>query len=454
MSIHSPIQSAQLGLPREASTEESARWFDRAKRVLAGGISSSARSTTTGTLPYPLYMAHGRGSRIWDADGNQFIDYLLSYGSVILGHADPGQTEALHTQLDLGTMFGTCNTLEVELAEQICRMVPCAKLVRYANSGSEAMCGAIRAARGFTGKNKILKFEGHYHGWVDVLAVSNRPTMEQAGPADAPNSVAHSLGMPAGVVNDVIIAPWNDLAVLRQILDAHQREHGDEFAAIVAEPIVANNACIMPAPGYLAALREECDRRKIILIYDEIVTGFRTSPGGAQDLFGVIPDIAVYSKALGGGLPIAAFAGRRDIMEMVAANTIKHGGTYNGNPLCAASALYTLRQLNDPAVRSRIDAAGRPIMEAIARTAHDRGIPALVQGEPSMFQVVFNADGRAPQNYRELQTADTKRYAIFRQNLLERGIHSNSSGLACWFISSAHTPEDTAIAVAAIEESL
>jgi glutamate-1-semialdehyde 2,1-aminomutase len=450
MSIQSPIQSAQLGLPHQASTEESARWFDRAKRVLAGGISSSARSTTTGPLPYPLYIAHGRGSRIWDADGNQFIDYLLSYGSVILGHAHPGQTEALHTQLDLGTMFGTCNTLEVELAEQICRMVPCAKLVRYANSGSEAMSGAIRAARGFTGKSKILKFEGHYHGWVDVLAVSNRPSIEQAGPADAPNSVAHSLGMPAGVVHDVVIAPWNDLTTLRQILDTHK----DQFAAIVAEPIVANNACIMPAPGYLEGLRAECDRRKIILIYDEIVTGFRTSPGGAQDLFGVIPDIAVYSKAIGGGLPIAAFAGRRDIMDMVAANTVKHGGTYNGNPLCAASALYTLRQLNDPAVRSRIDSAGRPIMEAIARTAHDRGIPAVIQGEPSMFQVVFNADGKAPQNYRELQSADTKRYANFRQNLLERGIHSNSSGLACWFISSAHTPDDTALAVAAIEESL
>jgi glutamate-1-semialdehyde 2,1-aminomutase len=230
--------------------------------------------------------------------------------------------------------------------------------------------------------------------------------------------------------------------------------HGAELAAVIAEPIVANNACIMPAPGYLQALREECDRRKIVLIYDEIVTGFRTAPGGAQDLFGVIPDIAVYSKALGGGLPIAAFAGRRDIMEMVAANTVKHGGTYNGNPLCAASALYTLQQLNDPAVRARIDTAGQAIIQAITRIAHDRGIPCIVQGQPSMFQVVFKHDGKAPQNYRELQSADTKRYADFRQNLLERGIHSNSSGLACWFISSAHTPEDTAIAVAAIEESI
>jgi glutamate-1-semialdehyde 2,1-aminomutase len=460
MSIQSATQPAgqslasssprKLGLQGGAPTEKSARWFERAKRVLAGGISSSARSTTTGPLPYPLYFNQGRGSRIWDADGNEFIDYLLSYGSVVLGHADAGLTETLHLQVDFGTMFGTCNTLEVELAEQICKMVPCANLVRYANSGSEAMCGAVRAARGFTGRNKILKFEGHYHGWVDVLAVSNRPSLEQAGPAESPNSIAHSLGMPSGVVSDVVIAPWNDIAVLKQILDRHE----GEFAAVVAEPIVANNACIMPAPGYLQALRQECDRRGIILIFDEIVTGFRTSPGGAQDLFGVLPDIAVFSKALGGGLPLSAFAGRRDIMEMVATNTVKHGGTYNGNPLCAASALYTLRQLNEPAVHARIDSAGRAIMEAITRTAHDRGIPCIVQGQPSMFQVVFNETGKAPMNYRDLQTADTRRYAHFRQNLLERGIHLNSSGLACWFISSAHTPEDTAIAVAAIGESL
>ena len=431
-------------------TDKSSTWFGRAKQALAGGISSSARATTTVDQPHPLYMHRGSGGRVEDVDGNVFVDFLLSYGALILGHANPKLMQAATDQLQRGTMFGTANTAEVELAEAICQMVPCADLVRYANSGSEAICGAVRAARGFTGKNKLLKFEGHYHGWVDVLAVSNRPALADAGPANSPNSVAHSLGIPAGVVSDVIIAPWNDLAVLRQILDHHK----DEFAAIVAEPIVANNACIMPAPGYLAGLREECDRRKIILIYDEIVTGFRTAPGGAQDLFGVLPDIAVYSKALGGGLPLAAFAGRRDIMEMVAANTVKHGGTYNGNPLCAASALYTLQQLNDPTVRGRIDTAGRAVMEAIVRTAHDRGIPAVVQGEPSMFQVIFNADGKAPQNYRQLQSADTKRYASFRQNLLERGIHSNSSGLACFFVSTAHTPDDTALAVAAIEESL
>jgi glutamate-1-semialdehyde 2,1-aminomutase len=222
-------------------------------------------------------MTHGWGSRIWDADENEYVDFLNSYGSTILGHANPGLVQAVSRQLELGTMFGTCNTPEVELAERIQRMVPCAELVRFANSGSEAICGAIRAARGYTGKNKILKFEGHYHGWVDVLAISNRPSAEEWGPLQTPASRPHSPGIPSGVVQDVIICPWNDADILRSILD----RHGSELAAVIAEPIVANNACIMPQPGYLQALRDECTRRGIVLIFDEICTGFRTAPGGA-----------------------------------------------------------------------------------------------------------------------------------------------------------------------------
>src|SRR5882724_2330878 len=253
-----------LGLHRGAMVEESKHWFARAIRVLAGGVSSSARNTTTGSLPHPLYMTRGKGSRIWDADGNEFVDYLMSYGSVILGHVDPELTHILKSQIDAGTMFGTCNQPEVELAEQICRLVPCAELVRYANSGSEAICGAVRAARGFTGRSKILKFEGHYHGWVDVLAVSNRPSVKESGPLEMPTSQPHSRGIPSGVVADVVICPWNRPQILRDILDAHR----DELAAVIAEPIVANNACIMPRPGYLELLRDECSHRGIVLIFD------------------------------------------------------------------------------------------------------------------------------------------------------------------------------------------
>ena len=440
-------QRPALGLHAGAVTDESQRWFERAKAVLAGGVSSSARSTTTGPLDHPLYITHGRGSRIWDADGNQFIDYLLGYGSSILGHTDAELTEAASRQLDLGTLFGTCNTVEVQLAEQIVRMVPCAQLVRFANSGSEAIQGAVRAARGFTGRTKILKFEGHYHGWVDTLAVSNRPSPDQAGPAHAPFSHPHSLGMSPAAVDEVIICPWNNPTALRAILAEH------DFAAVIAEPIVANNACIMPVDGFLQTLRDECTARGVVLIYDEIVTGFRIAPGGAQEVFGVLPDLAVYSKAIGGGLPIAAFAGRRDILNLVAANVVKHGGTYNANPLCATAALHTLRTLAQPAVQDRIRSAGEAVMESIRRSAHDNGVPVIVQGAGSMFQAIFT-DADRLRDYRDLSRADTARYAVFRHSLLQQGIHCNSSGLACWFVSAAHTPDDTMIALTAVERAM
>ena len=428
-------------------------WFNRAKKVLAGGISSSARSTTTGPFPFPLYLTHGHGPYVFDADGHAFIDYLLSYGSCILGHSDAGLNDLLVRQMASGTMFGTCNTVEVELAEQICGMVPSVEQVRFANSGSEAMCGAIRAARGFTGRHKVLKFEGHYHGWVDTLAVSNRPTVMQAGPLEHPMSTPHSQGTPPGVVQDVIICPWNDLPTLRRLLD----EHGKEIAAVVAEPIVANNACIMPQPGYLEALAEACQERQIVLIFDEIVTGFRTVPGGAQELFGVRADLTVFSKALGGGLPISAFGGRRALMNLVGTNSVKHGGTYNGNPLCAAAALYTLRQLAREDVQERMKAAGQELIEAIVRSAHDCRVPCVVQGLGSMFQVIFTAseaDATPLKHYRDLWKADTRRYEAFRHALLVQGIHANSSGSACWFTSAAHGREQTRIAIKAIERAM
>lgn len=443
---HTTTDGVVPGLPEPATTETSRAWFDRAKRSLAGGISSSARLTTTGPHPYPLYIERGAGARIWDVDGNEYIDYLISYGCAVHGHADPALAAALNRVLSTGVMFGTCNVPEVELAELICRMVPCADLVRYANSGSEALQGAIRAARGCTGRSAILKFEGHYHGWVDTLAVSNRPAAAEAGPYEAPTPHPHSPGIPPGVVADVVICPWNDAEVLRAVLDAHR----DEIAAVVCEPIVANNACTMPVPGYLEALRAECDERGIILIFDEICTGFRTGPGGAQTLFGVQPDLAVYSKALGGGLPIAAFAGHRDIMDRVGSNQVKHGGTYNGSPLCATAALVTLTELADPTVPRRIDDAGRRIMEAIRRASRDHQVPCAVQGVGAMFQVVFSADGAPTRQYRDTFALDTRRYEVFRHALLQRGIHINASGLACWFPCSVLTEEDIDRACSAV----
>jgi glutamate-1-semialdehyde 2,1-aminomutase len=439
-----------LGLSDLHDTNQSRQWFSRARQVLAGGISSSARASTTGPLPYPLYIARGEASRVWDVDGHEFIDYLLSYGSAILGHADSGLLAMVQQQLSRGTMFGTCNTVEVELAEQICSMVPGADLVRYANSGSEAISGAIRAARGFTGRNGILKFEGHYHGWVDVLAISNRPTSDDAGPLDHPHSSPHSRGIPRGVSEDVIIAPWNHKALIEQLLI----EHGESLAAVILEPIVANNACIMPEQGMLSWLREQCDKHGILLIYDEIVTGFRLARGGAAEYFGVTPDLNIFSKAIGGGFPISAFAGRRDIMEQVGANTVKHGGTYNGNPLCSAAALHTLRKINEPGTLENIHSHGQACMEAIRRAARDTGVPCVVQGVGSMFQVIFNEDGQPLRHYRDLLKVNAQRYAAFRHSLLMQGVHVNSSGSACWFVSAAHGAEDLELTTRAIGQAM
>jgi glutamate-1-semialdehyde 2,1-aminomutase len=386
---------------------------------------------------------------VWDVDGNEFVDLLLSYGSLPLGHAHAEVVSSVVGQMERGTMYGTCNTSEVELAEQICRMVPCAQLVRYANSGSEAICGAVRAARGYTGRSKVLKFEGHYHGWVDVLAVSNRPTLGDAGPAETPTSVAHSRGIPSGVVEDVVIAPWNDLEAVEAIVNADP----EGFAAVILEPVVANNACTLPAPGFLESLRELCTRRGIVLIFDEIVTGFRLHRGGAQKYFGVVPDIAVFSKALGGGFPLSAFAGSKEVMAPVAENTVKHGGTYNGNPISAAAALATLRTLSEPGELEKMITFGEALMSEVERSARDFGVTCHVQGFGGMFQVLFGTD-RGTCNYRDTLSLDMKRYAGFRDCLLTAGVHANSSGLACIFTSTAHTEADLTVTRAAIRKAM
>ena len=437
------------GVNLETSIEESKKWFERAKKVLSGGVSSSARIPAAGTVQTPLYINKGSGSRVWDIDGNQFVDLLLSYGSLILGHSHPKILNALENQIKLGTMFGTCNTTEVELAEQICKMVPCADKVRYANSGSEAIAGAIRAARGYTGKNKILKFEGHYHGWTDQLAVSNRPSLEEAGDFETPASRPHSKGIPGGVVDDVIICPWNEPEIFKNIL----KKYDGQIAAIIAETLVANNACIMPKVGYLELLKTESEKRGIILIFDEIVTGFRIAPGGVQEVYGIIPDLAVYSKAIGGGMPISAFAGKRDIMEPISKNTVKHGGTYNGNPVCAIVALETLKGVDEKGALTKAYNISNEIMEIIRFEAKQSNINCIVQGLGPMFQVVFT-DRKEITNYRHLFDVDSLKFGLFRDTLLENGIHINSSYSACWFVSTVHTEEDVNIAKKAIHAGM
>ena len=436
-------------------TVHSSRLFQCAKNVLAGGVGSSARAIKTGRIPYPLYITHGKNSHIWDVDGNQFIDYLLSFGSSIMGHSNSEINKAVTESLEKGSMFGLCNVLEVELAEQICKMVPCAQLVRFSNSGSEAVKGALRVARGFTGKELILKFEGHYHGWTDELSISSKPSVETIGIVESPNSVPNSLGVSESSLKDVVVAPWNDFDILTNILDSYEINGNSQFAAIICEPVVANNSCIMPKPNYLEFIREECNKRNIILIFDEVVTGFRLAAGGAQQCFNVIPDLTIFSKALGGGFPISAFCGKHEIMTLVGNNTVKQGGTYNSNPLCTAAALATLRSIEKPETLKHIHESGNMLSEAAKKAAIDFSVPIIVHNAGGIFQIIFT-DREAPiYNYRDvLHSADKNKYEIFVQSLLDQGIYANPNGNACWFTSSAHNQDDIHRTCEAIRTSI
>ena len=305
---------------------------------------------------------------------------------------------------------------------------PAPILFDFANSGSEAICGAIRAARGFTGKSKLLKFEGHYHGWVDVLAVSNRPALADAGPAA---SVRTALPIreefPAASSRTSSSARGTIRPTLRSVLDAHD----GQLAAVIAEPIVANNACIMPVPGLFGTAPRRMHAARIVLIFDEIVTGFRLAAGGAQEFFGVVPDIAVFSKALGGGFPISAFAGIRKVMEPIGANTVKHGGTYNGNSLCAAAALgRVLRHLAQPECARRVRRRGERVIEAIRRAAHDHSVPCCVQGDGTMFQVVFSAGRPTAEQLSRVARRRYARYAQFQPDCFYAGVCTSTPAAA------------------------
>ncbi|HBY63266.1 MAG TPA: aspartate aminotransferase family protein, partial [Solibacterales bacterium] len=309
----------------------------RAKLSLAGGVSSPFRAK----YPVPLYIAEARGSRFRDVDGHEYIDYGLAWGPLILGHAYPPLVEAIRRQAERSHCLGLQHDLEIEVAEAVQRHVPCAERVAFTSSGSEAVQIALRLARAFTGRTLILKFEGHYHGWMDPVLLSYHPGAGDLPARENGAPVLGSHGQAPNVRENVVVAPWNDLAALETILDRYT----GRIAAIITEPVLCNSGCLLPAPGFLAALRSLCDRLGILLLFDEIITGFRMAVGGAQKVYGVTPDLATFGKALGGGLPLSAIAGRAEIMEQIATGRVLYGGTFNGNPLSLAAAACTLAVL-------------------------------------------------------------------------------------------------------------
>ena len=389
-------------------------WIERANRVLpAGGF---------GNFDPGIIIREGKGARVWDEDGREYIDYLISSGPMLLGHGHPEVLEAISEQLPRGTTFFATNAAGIELAEEICKAVKCAEQIRYVSSGGEADMYAMRLARAFTGRNKIMKFEGGYHGMSAEAQMSLAP----AKLVNFPQAVPDSAGIPEAVRAEMLIAPFNDIDFARSLI----AEHGADIAGIIVEPL---QRLIPPAPGFLEALREECDRHGIVLIFDEVVTGFRFSYGGAQQHYGVTPDVCTLGKIIGGGFPLAAIAGPEKIMahfdkaKVGTDNFLMQLGTLSGNPIAAVAGLKTMEILRRPGQYDKLRRVGQNIMDMLSEHLDTAGIAHQIVGDQTLFDVVFTE--KPVRNYRDVFNADAKRNARFNALLREKGIFKSPGKL-------------------------
>ena len=380
--------------------------------------------------PYPLFFDHGAGSRVFDVDGNSYLDYGLAWGPLILGHAHPRVVEAVQKQATRALTFGAQHDLEFEVSELLNRTIPCADLVAYANSGTEIVQVALRLARAVTGRRKYLKFEGHYHGWSDEALVAYHPPESDA--LERPSAIG------AGQLphDHVIVAEWNN----RQHVERIFAERAGEISAIICEPLLSNSGCIPPTPGFLEFLREISSRYNALLIFDEVITGFRVDLRGAQGRWGVTPDLATYAKAVGGGVPLSVLAGRAEFMQRIADGEVIHAGTLNGNPLSLAAARATIEVLaaNDGSIYPRLRARAERLREGIEGSLKETGLAVITSGDGPVFQVSFM--DAAAKNYRDTLRARTDLYADFAMGLLDNGVLTLPDGR--WYVSTVHTDED------------
>ncbi len=427
--------------------------LERAKKTLAGGVSSSVRG---GDKPFPLYFDRGEGSHLWDVDGNEYIDYVLGRGPLLLGHSHAEVIDATCAQLRRGQIYAAQHELEFELSERVTRIVPGADLVRFGISGSEAVHAALRLARAATGRQTVIKFEGQYHGWLDNILYSLSPDPLKAGDESEPATLPESAGQFSGADSHVVVLPWNDAAVLERYLSLHS----GEIAAVITEPVMCNTAVIPPREGYLEAMRELCTRHDVVLIFDEVITGFRLSLAGAQGRFGVEPDLTIFGKAIANGMPISCLAGKERYMGLIAAGKVGHGGTYNSIPPAVAGAVATLDALerDGAAVYARIEHIGTMLMDGIRRIAERLSVPIVVQGYGSIFYVGFPydasalADGQAVYDYRSSLAMNQELYTQFVSAMVDRGVRLIPRGN--WFLSSAHSEADVEATLRAVEDVL
>src|SRR5580698_6453391 len=409
-------------------------FFRRAQQIIPGGVNSPVRAFRS-VGGNPVFIARGEGSHLFDVDGNEYIDYVGSWGPLLLGHRHPAILEALERALTIGTSFGAPTEGEVELAEAICDAVPSIEMVRLVNSGTEATMSAIRVARGFTGRDLVVKFEGCYHGHVDSLLV-------KAGSGLATLGIADTQGVPKAFCDTTIALPFNSPEAVEKAF----RAHGDRIAAVIVEPVVGNMGCVPPLPGYLQFLREVTQRHGALLILDEVMTGFRVAFGGAQQLYGVKPDLTTLGKVIGGGLPVGAYGGRKDIMSKVApVGPVYQAGTLSGNPLAVAAGLAMLRHLKaQPEIYEQLETRAAALCASVPE-----GVTVNRVG--SMFTFFFHA-GQVT-DWESAKVSDTARFGRFFRAMLDRGIYLAPSQFEAAFLSAAHTDEDIAKTVAAAKEA-
>jgi glutamate-1-semialdehyde 2,1-aminomutase len=419
--------------------------FTDAQAVIAGGVNSPVRAFAS-VGGEPLFFKSASGSRVHTEDGREFIDYVGSWGPMILGHAHPEVIEAVVTTAQSGLSFGAPCLLETRIAEKICEMMPAIEKVRMVSSGTEATMSAIRLARGHTGRDKIIKFEGCYHGHSDSLLI-------KAGSGALTLGVPSSPGVPAGLAEHTVTLSFNDIDGVR----AAFAELGDQVACVIVEPIAGNMNMVPPVEGFLETLREECTRTGALLIFDEVMTGFRVAKGGAQSVFGIEPDLTTLGKVIGGGMPAAAYAGRADVMASIAPDgPVYQAGTLSGNPVAMAAGLKTLELIDDAAFWDALSAKTQKLVDGLAAAASDAGIPVAVENQGGMFGMVFT-DAGPVRTYAQVAAADVDRFKRFFHGMLDQGIYLAPSAFEAGFVSIAHSDEDldeTIAAAAKVFQSL
>ena len=430
---------------RARKTDRSKSFYQEIDPIVPGGTHSNIRFFD----PHPLWFARAKGSKLWDVDGNEYIDCVINMSGLILGHGDERVTKAVNEQLETGLTCGVETELNIKAAEKINEMVPCAESVKFSNSGTEAVMKAMMIARGYTGRQKIVKLEGGYNGWYDSAAISHKPDLRKAGPKSRPRGVPENLGLLRTATRSTIVMPFNHLESAEKII----RKNRKELAAVIIEPIMFNVGCACPEPGYLKGLKEIANDNDVLLIFDEVISGFRVAPGGAQEYYGVTPDMATFAKAIANGFPMSAVAGRREVMRVTEpGGKVGWAGVYNSSQVCVAASLATLQVLKNGEIQSKLNDQSADLEKRFARLAEELGISARLQALGGQFQVYFTDE--EVRDYRSAAKADYERFKVFQAEMLREGIYALPITLFHHGIVAAHSQEDLERILAAMRTGL